>query len=47
MKVTLRQKSITKGMVTLFLDYYPPVPHPETGKLTRREFHQAGVLFET
>ncbi|HYF69467.1 MAG TPA: site-specific integrase [Ohtaekwangia sp.] len=38
MKVTLRQKTITKGKITLFLDYYPPVPHPETGKATRREF---------
>lgn len=38
MKVTLRQKAIAKGKVTLFLDYYPPIPHPKTGKPTRREF---------
>lgn len=37
-KVTLRQKPISKGRQTLYLDYYPPIPNPETGKLTRREF---------
>lgn len=37
-KVTLRQKSISKGRKSLYLDFYPPIPHPETGKLTRRDF---------
>jgi integrase len=37
-KVTLRQKSISKGRYSLFLDFYPPIPHPETGKPSRREF---------
>ena len=37
-KVTLRHKPISKGRLTLYLDYYPPIPHPETGKFTRREF---------
>ena len=37
-KVKLRQKKISKGRKSLYLDFYPPIPHPETGKLTRREF---------
>lgn len=37
-KVTLRQKKISKGRQSLYLDFYPPIPHPETGELTRREF---------
>ena len=37
-KVTLRSKPISGNRLTLYLDYYPPVPHPETGKATRREF---------
>ncbi len=37
-KVTLRQKGISKGRKSLYLDFYPPIPHPETGKPTRREF---------
>lgn len=37
-KVTLRQKTITKGRESLYLDFYPPIPHPKTGEPTRREF---------
>jgi integrase len=37
-KVTLRMKAISGSRQTLYLDYYPPIPHPITGKLTRREF---------
>jgi len=37
-KLTLRQKLISKGRKSLSLDFYPPIPHPETGKSTRREF---------
>jgi integrase len=37
-KVTLRQKKISKGRQSLYLDFYPPIPHPETGSPTRREF---------
>lgn len=37
-KVTLREKPISKGRKSLYLDFYPPIPHPETGKPTRREF---------
>ena len=31
-------KPITGNRQTLYLDYYPPIPHPTTGKQTRREF---------
>lgn len=37
-KVTLREKPISKGRKSLYLDFYPPIPHPETGEPTRREF---------
>jgi len=37
-KVALRQKSITNGRKSLYLDFYPAVPNPETGETTRREF---------
>ncbi|PVY40849.1 site-specific recombinase XerD [Pontibacter virosus] len=37
-KVALRRKPISKERLSLYLDFYPPIPHPDTGKLTRREF---------
>lgn len=37
-KVTLRDKPISKGRKSLYLDFYPPIPHPKTSKPTRREF---------
>ncbi|HRP55239.1 site-specific integrase [Agriterribacter sp.] len=37
-KVTLRQKAISKGRQSLYLDFYPAIPHPVTGEPTRREF---------
>ena len=37
-KVILRQKAISGGKQSLYLDYYPAVPHRKTGKPTRREF---------
>lgn len=37
-KVALRQKKISKGRSSLFLDYYPAIILPSTGKSTRREF---------
>ncbi len=37
-KASLRQKEIKKGRKSLYLDFYPPIPHPKTGKPTRREF---------
>jgi len=37
-KVKLRRKAISKGRQSLYLDFYPPIPHPDTGEPTRREF---------
>ena len=37
-KVKLREKKISENRQSLYLDFYPPIPHPETGKPTRREF---------
>lgn len=37
-KVTVRKKAISKGRQTLFLDIYPPVPHPATGKMQRKYY---------
>lgn len=37
-KVHTRKKSISKGRYSLYLDIYPPVIHPETGRKTRRQF---------
>ncbi len=37
-KVTLREKKITGGRKSLYLDFYPAIKHPEKGKDTRREF---------
>lgn len=37
-KVKLRQRAISGNRKSLYLDFYPPIPHPETGKPTRREF---------
>ena len=37
-KVTLREKKISKGRRSLYLDFYPAVRNPYTGKETRREF---------
>jgi len=37
-KVKLRQKAISGHRKSLYLDFYPAIPHPETGNPTRREF---------
>lgn len=37
-KVALRKKEISQGRKSLYLDFYPAIPHPKTGKPTRREF---------
>lgn len=37
-KVTLRFRMLNTGKETLYLDFYPPIEHPETGKPTRREY---------
>lgn len=38
MKVSVRFKKLAKGRKRIYLDYYPAIIHPETGKSTRREF---------
>lgn len=37
-KVKLREKVISGNRRSLYLDFYPAIPHPETGEPTRREF---------
>lgn len=37
-KVTVRQRKLAKGKVSLYLDYYPAIRHPRTGRMTRREY---------
>ena len=37
-KVFLREKKISKGRKSLYLDFYPAIRNPNTGKETRREF---------
>ncbi len=36
--VTLRSKKLSNGKLSLYLDFYPEIIHPKTGKPTRREF---------
>lgn len=43
-KVFLREKKMSGGRKSLYLDFYPPIIHPETGKPTRREFLRLEVL---
>lgn len=31
-KVKLREKKITGNRQSLYLDFYPAIPHPETGE---------------
>lgn len=38
MKVTLRQRLLKTGRISLYLDHCPPIIHPESGKLTRWEY---------
>jgi hypothetical protein len=36
--ITLRKKERTRNRQSLYLDFYPPIISPKTGKPTRREF---------
>lgn len=38
MKISVHTKPMSKQRLNLYLDFYPAIPHPETGKPTRREF---------
>jgi len=42
--VTLRHKEISKGRLSLYLDYFPSIVNPKTGKPTRREFLQLYIF---
>ncbi len=42
--VTLRSKKLAKGKLSLFLDFYPEIINPKTGKPTRREFLQLKIF---
>ncbi len=44
-KVFLREKKLSKGRRSLYLDFYPPITNPDTKKLTRRE-HLKLYIFE-
>ncbi|HEY6974867.1 MAG TPA: hypothetical protein VH396_01185, partial [Chitinophagaceae bacterium] len=37
-KVTLREKPLLHNRKSLYLDFYPPIVHPKTGKMSRRLF---------
>lgn len=43
--VRLRKKLLANGMLSLYLDFYPPILNAETNKYTRREFLKL-YLFE-
>lgn len=45
-KVSVRKYFISGGRQSLYLDFYPPIPHPETGKQTRREFLNLSLISE-
>lgn len=36
--ITVRKKKLANDKYSLYLDYYPPITSPKTGKETRREF---------
>lgn len=36
--ITVRKKKLANDKYSLYLDYYPPIASPKTGKETRREF---------
>lgn len=42
-KVFLREKKLLHGKKGLYLDFYPPIINPETGKPTRREHLKLNV----
>lgn len=37
-KVTVRKRPISNGQMSLYLDFYPAIRNPRTGKLSRREY---------
>ncbi len=45
-KVTLRQKPNANNKESLYLDFYPPIHDPDTGKCTRRHFLNLSLFSE-
>ncbi|RLJ60776.1 site-specific recombinase XerD [Lacinutrix venerupis] len=45
-KVALRRKKIANNMLSLYLDFYPPIISSKTGKPTRREFLNMKIFSE-
>ena len=43
-KINLRKKVLGTGKTSLYLDFYPPIINPKTGKETRREFLKLYIL---
>ena len=43
-KVFLREKKLMHGRRGLYLDFYPPITHPETNKETRREHLRLNIF---
>ena len=37
-KVTLRQRLLKSGKITLYFDYYPPIRNPKTSRMQRHEY---------
>lgn len=37
-KVTLRQRLLKSGKITLYFDYYPPIRNPKTNKMQRHDY---------
>lgn len=37
-KVTVRKRPIRNGQMSLYLDFYPAIRNPKTGRMTRREY---------
>jgi hypothetical protein len=38
MRGTLRKRLLNTGRMSLYFDHYPPIMHPESGKITRWEY---------
>jgi len=37
-KVTLRQRLLKSGKITLYFDYYPPIRNPKSNRMQRHEY---------
>jgi hypothetical protein len=44
MKVTLREKQLANEGNFLYLDFYPPITNPDTGKQTTREYFTLYII---